>query len=145
MEKRTIISVMVIVDVVKALGNRTLKGCVYMYDNNRLNGSTGEGTEELSPLLLLPDADEDISNIGMAWNIMPLDPEAFAELACVEVDAEYMDVNREVYAGSDVAYWTGWVKKPFEELSCKLYIRLGNSKKALQHNFKIRGKNIEKK
>lgn len=135
---------MVIVDVVKALGHGTLEGNVYLYDNNRDNGSVGEGTGNLSPLLLFPETDAARPGMGVMWNIMALEPEAFAELSHVAVDGDYMEVKQHTYAGSDVGYWMGWVKKPFKELTCEISIKLGNHGQEFLHSFQFRGQNIEK-
>lgn len=135
---------MVIVDVVKALGHGTLEGSVYLYDNNRDNGSVGEGTGDLSPLLLFAETDAAKPDIEVMWNIIALEPEAFAELSHVAVDGDYMEVKQCTYAGSDVGYWIGRVKKRFKELTCEISVKLGNHEQEFLHSFQFRGQNIEK-
>ncbi|MDR1369500.1 MAG: hypothetical protein LBJ72_05145 [Dysgonamonadaceae bacterium] len=123
MEKRKIITIMVMVDVVGVLSNDSLEKNLYLYDNNKANGSFGHGTEKLTTRLIF-NPDEEIM---LLWNVLPIEPETFVHISQVVADKKYLKIEQNNYKESDIIYWTGtFIRKPVKQLSYKLSIRVGN-------------------
>ncbi|MEV5977445.1 hypothetical protein [Streptomyces sp. NPDC052114] len=97
------ISITAVVDAVGALAAGNLRGHLYMYDSNKSGGSTGFGTEELQTFAKRGDQ--------LLWNCLALECEAFVAIDGIIIDSEICEPERKVYPGTDVAYWTGTVKK----------------------------------
>lgn len=122
--KNKTISILVIVDVVGALASDTLDGNIYLIDNNQKNGSTDEGTDQLKTQVEVGDK--------ILWNILPLEPEAFATVSDIVIDPEYCKVEKKKYQESDIMYWLGTVKKQPKVLPYKLRIKLGTQENAFE-------------
>lgn len=97
------ITISAVVDVVGALATGSLHENVYLVDTNRANGSTGSGTEEL--MTKVKSGDE------LIWTVLPLECEAYVSIADIVIDKKVCEPQRKVYPGTDVAYWSGTVKK----------------------------------
>lgn len=141
MSSEKIITVMIVVNVAKALAHDTLEGHIYLYDNNRKSGSMHEGTDHLISAVDFGHAAWGEHPVTLRWNIMALEPEAFVELSRVEMDEEYVHAYQRRYKGSDVTYWCGDVKKPFERVQCKICVKLGSRKEEFCHSFDFVGLN----
>ncbi len=115
------ISIIALVDVIGTLAEDSLKGNIYLFDNNRLNGSVGEGTDNLMTKLKFDSNAE----INLVWNIASIEPESFACISQVVVNKEYIKVEKKNYNNSDIIYWKGSVKKNFDKLSYQLFIKVG--------------------
>ncbi|MFC8449537.1 hypothetical protein [Kitasatospora sp. NPDC057223] len=101
------ISITAVVDCVGALASRSMQGNLYLYDTNLAGGSTGLGSEELQTRVRRGDQ--------LLWNVLALECEAFVGIDGIEIDPEFCTPERKVYPGTDVAYWTGTVKKDSAE------------------------------
>jgi hypothetical protein len=99
----TTVSVTAVVDCVAALATRSLDGNMYMYDTNRLGGSTGFGTEEAQTLVRKGDQ--------VVWTVHPLECEAYVAIDSILIDPTVCAPEEKVYEGTDISYWTGTVKK----------------------------------
>ncbi|MEV0614374.1 hypothetical protein AB0I81_13695 [Nonomuraea sp. NPDC050404] len=100
---RAPISITAVLDAVGALAAGTVRGQLYMYDTNKAGGSTGFGTEELRTRVRAGDR--------VLWNCLALECEAFVGIAGIDIDRSVIEPERQVYPGTDVAYWIGTVKK----------------------------------
>jgi len=120
MENRTIV-IIAAVDIIGILASNTLKGNIYLFDNNRLMGSSGEGTENLKTKIIFNQNEK----LSLVWNVMPLEPESFAGISQITADKEYIMIEKKQYPDSDVIYWTGMIKKQFDHLHYKLSIKVG--------------------
>ncbi|MFK4070779.1 hypothetical protein [Streptomyces sp. NPDC029674] len=97
------ISITAVVDCVGALAAGNMDGHLYMYDTNRVGGSTGFGTEELLTKVKRGDR--------LLWNCLALECEAYVSIEDIVIDHEICEPERKVYPGTDVSYWIGTVKK----------------------------------
>ncbi len=138
-----IITIMVVVNVAKVLAHDTLDAHIYLYDNNRRKGSAHEGTDHLVSVVDFGHIKIEDQLVSLRWNIMALEPEAFVELSRVKMDERYVDVCQKRYEGSDVTYWCGTVKQPFDKAHCELFIKLGSHKEEFCHSFDFVGLNRE--
>jgi hypothetical protein len=133
-QTKEVISILLVVDVVGALSSGALDGNIYLFDSNRRNGSTGEGTQELTTKLHAAKGE-----VAVLWNIISLDPEAFVSISNIQTDSKYMDAVSHTYEGSDVEYWTGTVKKDFRSLCCRFFIKLGSCDTEFTWEMKFAG------
>ncbi|GAA2236824.1 MULTISPECIES: hypothetical protein [Kitasatospora] len=97
------ISITAVVDCVGMLAARSTSGHLYLYDTNKAGGSVGFGTEELKTKVRTGDQ--------LLWNVLALECEAFVAIDDIVIDPEVCEPVRKVFPGTDVAYWTGTVKK----------------------------------
>jgi len=118
--KKTI-TIIAAVDVIAVLSSESLSGNVYLFDNNKANGSTGEGTSDLKTNIAYNEGDE----VNLLWNVIPIEPESYAGLSQVIIDKEYVKAEKKNYEGSDVSYWKGTVVKKIEQLPYHLVIKVG--------------------
>lgn len=94
------------IDVVGTLATDSLSGQIYLADNNKVNGSTGQGTEHIRTVVEKGDR--------LVWIVGPLESEAYAAIDDVVIDSDYCDVKKSIYEGTDIAYWSGIVKQPVD-------------------------------
>lgn len=120
MENKTIV-IIVAVDIIGILASDSLIGNIYLFDNNRLMGSSGEGTENLKTKIRFNQNEE----VSLVWNVMPLEPESFACISQITANKEYINLEKKQYPNSDVIYWKGTINKLFELLTYKLSIKVG--------------------
>ncbi|MFE7525103.1 hypothetical protein ACFU7Y_05215 [Kitasatospora sp. NPDC057542] len=97
------ISITAVVDCVGMLASQSTHGHLYLYDTNKAGGSADLGTEELRTKVRAGDQ--------LLWNVLALECEAFVAIDGIVIDPEVCEPVRKVYPGTDVAYWTGTVKK----------------------------------
>lgn len=133
MEK--IITIIVAVDVIGVLANDTLKGNLYLFDNNKANGSSNEGTDDLKTKVTFKPKEE----ITLLWNVMPLEPESFACISQIATNKEYLKIEEETYPDSDVSYWKGTIIKQFEQLGYNLSLKVGNRNEEFSCNINLIG------
>lgn len=114
------ISIVCVIDVVGALANNTLSENIYLVDNNKINGSTQEGTEFLKTMVQEGD--------DIVWVIQPLECEAHASIENVLIDNDYCTPEKKYYQGTDVCYWTGKIKKGIniDEIPYSLQLKVGS-------------------
>lgn len=120
------ISVMAVVDVVGLLASDTLDGNIYLFDNNRKNGSENEGTGHLKTRFA---SDGGRGKITVLWNVMSIEPEAYITITKIEADSPHLKVSNECYKGSDIVFWKGIVDKKFKKSTYRLFIKAGNREK----------------
>jgi hypothetical protein len=99
-----------LVDVVGALAAGSLADSLYLFDNNRGEGSTGNGMLSLSTPLGAGDL--------LVWVCMALECEAFARIHDIRIDARYADyiaLDCDVFTETAVVYWTINILKPLPE------------------------------
>ncbi|MFI9559466.1 hypothetical protein [Nonomuraea endophytica] len=97
------IAITAVVDAVGALASDSVHDHLYLYDTNKAGGSTGFGTEELRTKVRAGDR--------IVWNVLALECEAFVDIVDIVVDKDVIEPERQIYPGTDVAYWIGTVKK----------------------------------
>lgn len=125
-----IITIMIVVDVIGTLASDTLAGNIYFFDDNRIHGSVGQGTEHLKTKLANGG-----KGFTILWNVMPIEPESFAGISRVAVDPKYLQVEKKNYKGSDIAYWTGVVREPIDRLTYQVSIKVGHRDLAFSCNL----------
>jgi hypothetical protein len=113
----TTISIVIMVDVVGALAANSIDGNIYLVDNNKDNGSVAEGTGGLQTMVKQGDT--------LLWNVLPIEPEAFACISGILIDDEYCTPEQVTFDASDVTYWMGVIKKDLERVSYRLKFKLG--------------------
>jgi hypothetical protein len=106
-------------DVLGALDEGSLRKNLYMFDNQRREGSHSEGTIELATAVNQGDQ--------ILWTLTPLEVESFAEIAAIGIDPEVCEPVQGYYVGSTVSYWLGAVKKAVDKIDYSLVVRLGPS------------------
>lgn len=111
------ITIRLVVDVVSVLETESLTRHLFMFDNNRLHGSIDQNTSHLATAVAPGDQ--------IIWSVVPIECEAYAALSAVDVPAEFVEVTKNTYPGTNVSYWTGVVKKPVGDLSYGLTFELG--------------------
>ncbi len=111
------ITIKSVVDVVGALAADTMNGNMYMYDTNKLNGSTGHGTEQLRTVVRKGDQ--------VIWNALPLECEAYVGIDGIEIDKEFCDIEKKTYPGTDISYWIGTIKKDTKITAYHIRFKLG--------------------
>jgi hypothetical protein len=121
--KNKIISIMVIADVAGIMASDSLEGNLYLFDDNKVNGSFGHGTDKLTTKVIY---DPDKESITLLWNIISNVPELFATIVQIEADKKYLDGKKYYYDDSDITYWKGTISKWVGQLSYNLIIRVGN-------------------
>lgn len=134
-KKKKTITIMVVVDPVGVLSADSLKENLYLFDNNKANGSVNHGTEALITKLTF-NPDEEIT---LLWNVLSIEPESFVGISQVVADEKYIEIKKSKYKGSDIEYWTGIVKKPFEQLSYSLSIQAGSRDMEFPCNLNLVG------
>lgn len=112
------ITITVAVDVAGALAAATLTDNLYLFDDNRANGSIDQGTSVLKTRVKKDDR--------LLWLPLPFEPEVFASIHAIEVDARYCEPQRRTYTGSHVVYWEGVVKQDLEIAPYRLTFALGD-------------------
>ena len=117
------ITITAVVDIVAALASETLSGNFYMLDTNKLNGSTGIGTENLRTVVKKGDK--------LIWNVFALECEAYACIDEIIIDRNYCEPERKAYDGTDFVYWAGTVKKDIKVLAYNLKFKLGSRSEAM--------------
>ncbi len=98
------ITIVTVLDVVGALAQGALSENFYLFDDNRINGSTGQGTEELKTSVREED--------WVVWTSQTLECEAFAQITAVLIDSAYCKPTQHTYPGTDITYWKGRIKAP---------------------------------
>lgn len=117
-------NVMAMLDVVGALGSGTLSQSLYLFDNNRREGSTGHGTSSLKTVAQQGDV--------VVWTTMALECEAFTRLDRVEIDvayAEYVTLDAGAFSETPEVYWFAKILKPLPATSIPYHLsyRLGSA------------------
>jgi hypothetical protein len=103
------IAIVSVVDVVGALAADALAGSLYLFDDNKANGSTGHGSEALKTKVKMGDQ--------LVWVCLALEGEAYVSIAAVEIEdkyREYCEPKQGVYPGTNVVYWVGTIKKDLD-------------------------------
>jgi hypothetical protein len=94
------VSIIVPVDIVETLTTDTLEGNVYLIDNNKSLGSTGEGTAQLHTHLEVGDR--------VGWFVMGLEVETAVNI--IEIQGPAVKIcNPEPQAGDFNTLWIGTV------------------------------------
>jgi hypothetical protein len=135
MNTKNLITILVVIHAEDALSMNILDGNnTYLFDNNRAGGSIGEGTHRLKTKV-----NGKQNECTIRWNSMSITPETLVEITEIQTDTNYMCVTECTYEDSDVTYWEGTIKKAFEELTCRLSIKIGCSDKEFLLDFKLIG------
>ncbi|GII77033.1 hypothetical protein Sru01_20150 [Sphaerisporangium rufum] len=101
------VTITAVVDPVAALASENLDDNLYLYDTNRIAGSSGFGTPALHSRVRKGDT--------LLWNVIPLECETFVALADIEIDPRIAEPTRKVYPGTDIVFWTAEVKQDLTE------------------------------
>jgi hypothetical protein len=112
------INIKSIIDVVGALEDNMLKENFYLYDDNRRNGSTRQGTQELATAVKKGDQ--------IVWTVTPMECEAYADISAITLPSAICEVKRYTYAGTAIAYWLGTVKEAVDNLPYSITLKVGN-------------------
>jgi len=102
------ITITAVVDVAGALANDSASGHIYLMDDNKLNGSTGEGTEMLETKVRLGDR--------LVWTVHPLEVESGVRIARIEINRAYCEPEEREYADTGVTYWVGVIKQDLDKV-----------------------------
>lgn len=129
------ISVLSVIDVISALADGTLAKNLYLYDNNKANGSTGEGTSALVPYVTQGDT--------LVWTTMAIEPEVFVDIASITIDPAYCRPTKAFYPGTDVAYWSGVVLKDIATLPYEIGYTVGTRDGSFNWNMNLAGNKSE--
>lgn len=112
------ITIVSIIDNVSALAQGALDKNIYLLDNNKSNGSTGLGTDELKTRVQPGDI--------LVWTVTSIEPELYVGITDIVMDKEYCNPRKQFYEGTDVAYWVGRVKKEIvDQLRYEVKYKLG--------------------
>ncbi|NRB39911.1 MAG: hypothetical protein HRU20_15825 [Pseudomonadales bacterium] len=114
------ISIVCVVDVAGVLARNKMSGNHYLVDNNKVNGSTEEGTEVLKTKVSKGDK--------VVWVAQPLETESFASIEGILIDKDYCNPKKKYYEGTNVSYWVGIVKKDTDqhEIPYNLQFKVGS-------------------
>jgi hypothetical protein len=123
MQPRTI-TILSLIDVVGALSEDTMKANVYLFDDNKTNGSSDEGTGVLKTKVKAGDK--------LIWTLMSLEPESFAEICDITIDPEICKAEKKMYPQSDVAYWEGEVLKEVSSTPYKITFEVGTRRQKIE-------------
>ena len=111
------ITIVSVIDVVSALADGSLNKNIYLLDNNKAGGSTGEGTDVLFSKAKQGDT--------LVWSVMPIEPEVYVGITDILIDKEYCDAEKKLYEGTDISYWTGTIKKEITNLQYQVKYKVG--------------------
>jgi len=137
------ITISVITDAMGILSDDSVEGNVYLFDNNRIGGSTGEGTSSLQCRVDCGNEKETVTS-KLLWNITNLCPDVRVDLVGVTISGDVIEVEKRLYDDTDIAYWVGTVIKSFDAVKCTLSIRVAESSKIYTVTFTIRGRKEER-
>lgn len=134
MKTTTILST---VDVIGALVDESLNYNIYLFDNNKANGSKDLGTDSLKTKVEKGDL--------LIWTLLPLEPESYSAISNIEIDKTVCEPKQKTYEGSDVTFWEGVVKKDIEEVPYSISFALGNKELVVSSDEHSRPSLIGKK
>ncbi|MEM6719426.1 MAG: hypothetical protein AAF611_08940 [Bacteroidota bacterium] len=98
------VNIKALVDVVAVLSNDQLDGNMYLFDTNKLQGSTKEGTSNLESAVQ--------KNDQVLWSTYGLEVESYVKICDITVDETYLTKPKaEYYEGTNIQYWTSRVLK----------------------------------
>lgn len=120
-----IINVVILLDVIGALASDSLENNIYLVDNNKNDGSLGEGTGTLKTKVEEGDS--------IMWTILPIECETYVAISGIEFENNCCQPVEENFEGSDINYWIGKVNKTPKEKSVryKIKIKVGSNEKEL--------------
>jgi hypothetical protein len=118
-ENRTI-TIFALVDTVAALNSNTLHGALHLMDNNRNGGSRRQGTDSLITRVEKGNR--------LVWQAVSIEAEAFVQIADIDVDPGIVEVEKRVFPGTDIVFWTGVVKEGAEKVPYSIAFLLGTRK-----------------
>lgn len=134
-----VITINIVTDAMGILSDGSLDGNVYMFDNNRLGGSTGEGTASLQCRIDCGSEKKPQSS-KLVWNIVNLCPDVRVDIVDIKMSGNAIEVEKRYYESTDVAYWIGTVKKSFDTEHCTLFLKIGESEKIHTTTFSFKGR-----
>lgn len=111
------ITIASVIDVVGVLATDSLVGQVYFMDTNKVNGSTGQGTENLQTVVSEGDT--------LVWIVQPLECEVYTAIDEIIIDKEYCEPQRTFYEGTDISFWSGTVKKDVISVPYTMKFKVG--------------------
>ncbi len=123
-----IITIMSVVDVLETLARDTVNDSVYLMDNNVDFGSTDQGKPTLKTKVAKGDR--------LVWQIMPLEIDSFVGIDGIEIDKTVCDPEKQEYPGTNVALWTGTIKKTPESTSYSIHYKVGSREGAMSPEHK---------
>lgn len=99
------VTIRVIIDVASALETQSLENCLFMFDNRRLAGSTGEKTNQLCTVVSPGEQ--------IMWTVMPFECEAYVALKniCFEGN-DLFEAKERSFENTNVHYWELTTPKP---------------------------------
>lgn len=131
-----IITVKIVTDALAILSSGSPENHLYMFDNNRLGGSYGEGTSQL--VTVLDFAERKPEEYGILCYAMNLRPDVAVEIEDIQFGTDAVKAERRVYEGTDISYWMIHVERAFDMVEGTLFLRMANSPTLLQHKLSIR-------
>lgn len=120
------ITILSLVDVVGALADDSITNNLYLFDNNKVNGSADQGTGILKTKVNSGDR--------LIWTLMSLEPESYAAISNITMDTEVCDPEKKTYPDSDIIYWEGIVKKEAPSTFYKITYEVGTQQQAIETN-----------
>lgn len=124
MEPRTI-TILSLIDVVGALASDSMQKNLYLFDDNKSNGSYNLGTGLLKTRVKKGDK--------IIWTLMALEPEAYAQISKIEMaDPSVCRLTKNKYPKSDVIFWEGEVLKEITSAPYTMTFEVGTHKQEVQ-------------
>lgn len=122
------ITIVSIVDVVGVLASGSFADSFYLIDNNRMGGSTGEGSDSLITKARPGDR--------MVWISMTLECEAFASITDIAIEPErqqYCNPQSYIYPNTNVVCWVAYIDEAAAgaEIPYNLTFKLGSRKQPM--------------
>lgn len=123
------ITIASVVDVIGVLATDSFDGQIYFVDNNKTNGSTGQGTEELKTMVSKGDR--------LVWIVGPLECEVYAAIDDIVIDKQYCEPEKKTYEGTDISFWSGIVKQDLTVVPYTIKYKVGTRDEAIATNTSI--------
>lgn len=114
------VNIKALVDVVAVLSNDQLEGNMYLFDTNKLQGSTKEGTINLESAVKKDDQ--------VLWSTYGLEVESYVKICDITVDKNYLTQPKaEYYEGTNIQYWSSRVlKTPEKNIPYSIQFEVGD-------------------
>lgn len=127
-------------DALNILSTGSLENNLYMFDDNRREGSYGQGSSELVTVLDFQKRKPEEYEI--IWLIENMRPDVAVAIEDMQVGEDAVQIEQETYEDTDISYWRLRVLHAFEMLEGELVLRIAGSRQRFTHKFTIRRKEV---
>lgn len=111
------ITIRVVLDACGAMDDGAFVSNLCMFDNNRLEGSTGQGTNALATAVGPNDT--------VCWLLAPIECEAYFDLHSITFPEGTCTVERRLHEGTGVYCWYATVDRPIIDAPYEMTFILG--------------------